>query len=134
MTYRPTGRPPGRPRKPVVDPNAPPPPPLIQLPAIFLDGIDANDPEKRQRAALGQLMEALHTQMPLALAKAAEKKPELVVQFYRDMVEYAMPKLSRLDQNVNANIAVTHFVAVEDREVDPRTVLPPIDVVPSVVS
>ena len=117
--YIPTGRPPGRPKKP--PPAAPPAElKLLDLPAVDVEGI--TDPEKKMRSALSQIMGGLHSQMPEALKAAQVKKPELVVQFYRDLIEFLAPKLSRLEQNVTGDVKHSHFVAVESREEDPRII------------
>lgn len=120
MAYVRTGRPPGRPRKPVFDPNAPAPPPILALRALDLEGI--TDPEKRMKAALTQIMGGMHEQMPAILAAIAEKDPKWVANFYKDTAEYLAPKLSRSEQTIDSNIKVSHFVAVSDREEDPRRV------------
>lgn len=91
---------------------------LLDLPEVDVSGID--DPEKKMRAALAQIMAGLHGQMPDALRAAQLKKPELVVQFYRDLIEFLAPKLSRMEQSGTLQHQVQHFVAVEEREVDPR--------------
>ena len=121
MAYVRTGRPAGRPRKPVYDPNAPPPPALVTLAPLDLTGI--TDPEKRMKAALAQIMGGLHEQMPAILGAVAEKDPKWVATFYKDTAEYLSPKLSRSEQTLDVNQKVSHFVAVSDREVDPRRVI-----------
>lgn len=120
MAYVRTGRPAGRPRKPVLDPNAPAPPPILALRALDLEGI--TDPEKRMKAALTQIMGGMHEQMPAILAAIAEKDPKWVANFYKDTAEYLAPKLSRSEQTLDVNQKVSHFVAVSDREEDPRRI------------
>jgi len=121
MAYVRTGRPAGRPRKVLPDPNAPPPAPLVNLPAIDLAGI--TDPEKRMKAALAQIMGGLHEQMPAILGAVAQKDPKWVATFYKDTAEYLSPKLSRSEQTVDVAGSVRHFVAVESRELDPSKVI-----------
>jgi hypothetical protein len=121
VVYVRTGRPPGRPRKPVYDPNAPAPPALVTLAPLDLTGI--TDPEKRMKAALAQIMGGLHEQMPAILGAVAEKDPKWVATFYKDTAEYLSPKLSRSEQTLDVNQKVSHFVAVSDREVDPSRVI-----------
>jgi hypothetical protein len=125
--YIPTGKPPGRPRKPIVvnvieRVQAPKEPTqtLINLPPLNLEGI--TDPEKLMKAALSQTMAALHTELPKALESIAARRPDVVIQFYRDMIEYLMPKLSRLETSGTVNVQHQHFVAVEEREKDPRVI------------
>lgn len=118
MAYIRTGRPPGRPKKPYVDPNAPP---LVSLPALDLAGI--TDPEKRMKAALDQLMGGLHEQMPAVLSAIAQTDPKWVANFYKTTAEYLSPKLSRAEQTVDVAGSVRHFVAVSDREEDPKRIL-----------
>lgn len=146
MPYKPTGRPPGRPRKPVEVGDGPlrdrsklaktldeiakqtglSLAPIISLPKVDLTGI--TDPEKLMKSAVAQMMAGLHTQLPIALERIAIRRPDIVIAFYRDMAEYLMPKLSRLEQTGTVNHKHQHFVAVEERETDPRK--PPIDLKP----
>lgn len=148
-TYIKTGRPPGRPRKVVEVGDRPyrdhsaagksladtlkkiseetgltlsP----LELPPVVLES--GQDPEKLMKSAVAQMMAGLHTQLPKALERIAIRRPDIVISFYRDMAEYLMPKLSRLEQTGQMNIKHTHFVAVEDRERDPR--LPALELKP----
>jgi hypothetical protein len=97
---------------------------LLTLPELNLEGI--TDPEKLMKAALSQMMAGLHSELPKALQHIAARRPDVVIQFYRDMIEYLMPKLSRLEQSGTINHQHQHFVAVEGREADPR-LLPAIE-------
>lgn len=149
--YVKTGRPPGRPRKDRQLGDKPPEQAktkidklldkiaketglvlhhsaAIALPKVDLTGI--TDPEALMKAALSQMMAGLHTQLPIALERISIRRPDIVISFYRDMAEYLLPKLSRLEQSGTVNHKHQHFVAVEDREVDPRLPPPaPIDLV-----
>lgn len=149
-TYVKTGRPPGRPRKVVEAGDQSPRDRTnaslalqatlkeievqtgmtlapLSLPPVVLDGI--TDPEKRMRSAMDQLMAGLHPQLPILLQRIAIRRPDLVLKFYQEMTEYTTPKLSRLEQTGTVNVKHTHFVAVEDRERDPRK--PAIELVPA---
>lgn len=150
--YKRTGNPPGRPRKIVrpdtglvgVGPDAVtpeqfeavraavdradagrrsgrPPGQLMTLPQVNLAGIKDED---QARAAVTQILAGLHDQLPRLLEQMAPWEPDKVVQFYKDMAEFVVPKLSRVEQSGTLNHNVQHFVAVEEREAPPISLRP----------
>lgn len=115
--YVPTGRPAGRPKKV--------PKERLELSAPSPVAVDASkEAEDQMRGALAQVMTWLHTEVPRLLQAIARDDPKAVLSFYRDMAEYQMPKLARNEQVGTLTHNVQHFVAVEDREIDPRLPIP----------
>lgn len=148
--YKPTGRPPGRPRK---DLERLPAPERAQLEACR-DAINVTRaaiakrqrpaaveqpegyapvavdrplvltegaaPEVRVKEALSQSLDQMHAKALEALYQTSIWEPSKFLDKYLEFCEFVLPKLARTEYVGSVGHKHEHFVGVEQREPDPR--------------
>ena len=143
--YKPTGNPPGRPRKiekvmaqtgvtteqlehvreavnTMRSRTGVPRGIQLDLPPMpRVDLADATDPETRAKMATAQLLDALHVRAADMLSAMSVWEPDKALKVYTDLLEFHLPKLARTEYTGGVAHKHEHFVGVEQREVDPRS-------------
>lgn len=75
---------------------------------------------RRVRAAMAKLLETNAPKYQEWLERAAEKDPLKALVLLKDISEFYMPKLGRIEQTGTVEHKVSHFVAVTEREERPK--------------
>ncbi len=78
----------------------------------------------RVRSAMAKLLEDNAPRFQEWLAKAAEDNPLKAMVLMKDLCEFYMPKLGRVEQTGEVTHKVQHFVAVTEREAPPAVAGP----------
>lgn len=74
---------------------------------------------RRVRAAMAKLLETNAPKYQEWLERAAEKDPLKALVLLKDISEFYMPKLGRIEQTGTVEHKVSHFVPVTEREAPP---------------
>jgi hypothetical protein len=77
---------------------------------------------RKVRSALAKLLETNAPKYQEWLERAAEKDPLKALVLLKDISEFYMPKLGRIEQTGTVEHKVAHFVAVTDREERPKEI------------
>ncbi len=77
----------------------------------------------RVRSAMAKLLEDNAPKFQEWLAKAAEDNPLKAMVLMKDLAEFYMPKLGRIEQTGTVEHKVQHFVAVTEREQPPAAAI-----------
>lgn len=153
--YKPTGRPPGRPRKDIerlplaeqaqleacraaIDVTRAAisrrqRPPAIEMPQGYgpvtvdrpLALTAGATPEVRIKEALSQSLDQMHSRALEALVQTSIWEPEKFLSKYLEFCEFVLPKLARTEYTGSVGHKHEHFVGVEQREPDPRVTVRP---------
>lgn len=78
--------------------------------------------EDRARAATDNVLENMHPLVPQMLQLLAVWEPEKALRIYADLLEYRLPKLSRVEHKGDINHTHSLFIPVEEREERPEAI------------
>jgi hypothetical protein len=72
--------------------------------------------------AIRALVDRMTPSAAEAMTRLAAEDPDAFLKHFLNMAEFKLPKLARVEHQVEGQIAHQHFVAVERREEGPRPI------------
>ncbi len=72
--------------------------------------------------AIKELVDRMTPSAAEAMARLAVEDPDAFLKHFLNMAEFKLPKLARVEHQVEGGLSHQHFVAVERREEGPRPI------------